>query len=159
MSDNLCNASARGDLQKVLELLQNGADVNGFNKYNRTALQVVNWANPDLVEALLREGANPNIRDPILNLTPLHDAARAGWIGSVQKLVQYGADVNLCDDNDNLPLHGAASEGNLEVIHLLIRLTADPGACNADGYTAGQLAHLHKEMEAAKCIEDYLSSN
>ncbi|KAF3834733.1 hypothetical protein F7725_027291 [Dissostichus mawsoni] len=87
MSDELCNAAARGKLPKVLELLQNGADVNGFNKYNRTALQ-----------ALLSEGADFKIRDPVLALTPLHDAARAGYIGSVQKLVQFGADVNLCDD-------------------------------------------------------------
>lgn len=39
-ADNLCKASARGNLPEVLLLLQNGADVNGFNRYNRTALQV-----------------------------------------------------------------------------------------------------------------------
>lgn len=39
-ADKLCKASARGDLPEVLLLLQNGADVNGFNRYNRTALQV-----------------------------------------------------------------------------------------------------------------------
>ena len=40
MPDKLCNASARGNLPEVLSLLTNGTDVNGFNKYNRTALQV-----------------------------------------------------------------------------------------------------------------------
>lgn len=38
--DKLCNASARGNLPEVLFLLQNGADVNGFNQFKRTALQV-----------------------------------------------------------------------------------------------------------------------
>lgn len=38
--DKLCNASAKGDLSKVLLLLQDGAAVNGLNTYNRTALQV-----------------------------------------------------------------------------------------------------------------------
>ena len=117
-------------------------------------LQVVNWACPDVVEALLSAGADFNIRDPVLGLTPLHDAARAGYIGSVQKLVRYGADVNLCDEIGNLPLHLAAMEGNLEVIRLLIGRTADPQA-----YTAGQLAHLHQKIEAAKYIEDYLRSS
>lgn len=38
--ESLCNASARGDLEKVLYLLQEGADINGRNKYKRTPLQV-----------------------------------------------------------------------------------------------------------------------
>lgn len=40
LTDKLCNASANGNLCEVLFLLQNGADVNGFNTYKRTALQV-----------------------------------------------------------------------------------------------------------------------
>lgn len=40
LEDQLCNASASGNLADVKRLLQNGADVNGFNKFNRTALQV-----------------------------------------------------------------------------------------------------------------------
>lgn len=38
--DRLCEASAQGNLAAVKQLLQNGVDVNGFNKFNRTALQV-----------------------------------------------------------------------------------------------------------------------
>lgn len=38
--DLLSNASASGNLADVKRLLQNGADVNGFNRFNRTALQV-----------------------------------------------------------------------------------------------------------------------
>lgn len=43
MADQLCNASASGNLPRVLVLLQSGAHVNGLNKYNRTALQVGNF--------------------------------------------------------------------------------------------------------------------
>lgn len=39
-ADELCNASARGQLEEVVGLLRNGADINGFNKFNRTPLQV-----------------------------------------------------------------------------------------------------------------------
>lgn len=38
--DLLCRAAATGDLQGVNNLLQSGANVNGFNGFNRTALQV-----------------------------------------------------------------------------------------------------------------------
>lgn len=40
VADKLCSASASGKLPEVLSLLKNGADVNGINTHNRTALQV-----------------------------------------------------------------------------------------------------------------------
>lgn len=40
LEDLLCNASASGNRTEVTRLLQNGANVNGFNQFNRTALQV-----------------------------------------------------------------------------------------------------------------------
>lgn len=40
LNDQLCTASAKGNLSDVLLMLNNGADVNGFNTFGRTALQV-----------------------------------------------------------------------------------------------------------------------
>lgn len=42
LSDQLCNASATGNLSEIITLLQNGADVNIKNVFNRTAIQVSN---------------------------------------------------------------------------------------------------------------------
>uniref|UniRef100_A0A3Q3FKH3 Cyclin-dependent kinase inhibitor 2C (p18, inhibits CDK4) n=1 Tax=Labrus bergylta TaxID=56723 RepID=A0A3Q3FKH3_9LABR len=122
-ADMLCNASASGQLLHVLFLLENGADVNGFNTFNRTALQVVKLGNTALVEALLVAGADPNVPDPVLNLTVTHDAAREGFIDSVRVLVDHGANTNLVDGQGNLPLHLAAREGHLDVTQLLIECT------------------------------------
>ncbi|XP_068563207.1 cyclin-dependent kinase 4 inhibitor C [Cebidichthys violaceus] len=159
MADLLCNASASGDLPRVLFLLSNGANVNGFNKYNRTALQVVKFGNAAVVEALLGAGADVNLRDPVCSLTVMHDAAREGYIDSARVLLDYGADTNLVDEKGNLPLHLAAREGNLEATRLLIGCTANPRAPNGAGDTAGQLAHIFKRVETAKYIDDYLSSH
>ncbi|XP_070764398.1 cyclin-dependent kinase 4 inhibitor C [Enoplosus armatus] len=158
-ADTLCTASARGNLPEVLSLLQNGADVNGFNKYKRTALQVVMLGNTALVRALLVAGADPNLRDRVLSLTVTHDAAREGFIDSVRVLVDHGADPNLVDDLGNLPLHLAAREGHLEVVQLLIGRTENPQAPNGLGDTARQLALNHKRMETVKYIDEYLSSD
>ncbi|XP_056271119.1 cyclin-dependent kinase 4 inhibitor C [Pseudoliparis swirei] len=159
MADQLCNASASGNLPRVLVLLQSGAHVNGLNKYNRTALQVVKLGNAAVVQALLRAGADPNLRDPVCGLTAMHDAAREGFVESVRALVDYGADLNIVDEQGNLPLHLAAREGHLEATQMLIGRTADPRGPNGLGYTAGQLAHIHKRVECAKYIHDYLSSH
>uniref|UniRef100_A0A3B5PTP8 Cyclin-dependent kinase inhibitor 2C (p18, inhibits CDK4) n=1 Tax=Xiphophorus maculatus TaxID=8083 RepID=A0A3B5PTP8_XIPMA len=107
----LCNASACGKLEEVLDLLKAGADVNGLNEFRRTPLQVAMLGNTELVRALLAAGADPNARDHILNLTVTHDAAREGFAETVRELVNHGADVNLADEIGNLPLHLAAREG------------------------------------------------
>ena len=46
-TDELCKASARGERDKVKFLLQHGANVSGFNRFNRTALQVGLWSFSD----------------------------------------------------------------------------------------------------------------
>ncbi|XP_075944014.1 cyclin-dependent kinase 4 inhibitor C [Anarhichas minor] len=159
MADSLCNASASGELPTVLFLLEKGADVNGLSKYNRTALQVVKLSKAAVVEALLRAGADPDLRDPACSVTVMHDAARAGFVDSVRLLLDYSADTNVVDKRGNLPLHLAAMQGNLEATQLLIGRTANPRAPNSAGHTAGQLAHIHKRVETAKYIDDYLSSD
>ncbi|XP_076009331.1 cyclin-dependent kinase 4 inhibitor C [Genypterus blacodes] len=156
-TDNLCNASARGDLPQVLLLLENGADINGYNKYGRTALQVVKLGAPAVAEALLKAGARPNLRDPVCGLTVMHDAAREGFADMVLVLLAYGANVNLVDTRGNLPLHLAAREGHLEAVKLLIGSTADPRKANGLGYTACQLALAYNKLDTAAYITEYLN--
>ncbi|XP_067369031.1 cyclin-dependent kinase 4 inhibitor C isoform X2 [Channa argus] len=158
LTDKLCNASASGNLHEVSILLQDGAHVNGFNTYKRTALQVVKLGNSALVEHLLVARADPNIRDPVLSLTVTHDAAREGFADAVRALIQHGADVNLVDEKGNLPLHLAAREGHLTVVQLLMEHTINPQTPNGQGYTAGQLAREHRRIDTADYIDAYLGS-
>uniref|UniRef100_H2S3X8 Cyclin-dependent kinase inhibitor 2C (p18, inhibits CDK4) n=1 Tax=Takifugu rubripes TaxID=31033 RepID=H2S3X8_TAKRU len=122
LEDLLCNASASGNRNEVTRLLQKGADVNGFNQFNRTALQTSDAA---LILQLLQAGANPDVADPACGLTLLHDTSREGFDDSVRVLLEHGADANRVDVKGNLPLHVAAREGHLKVVQLLIGKTTD----------------------------------
>ncbi|CAL8253750.1 unnamed protein product [Merluccius merluccius] len=135
-TDQLCSASANGNLAAVKQCLQNGAHVNGYNAYGRTALQVVKLGCPAVAVHLLEAGAEPDRRDPVLGLTVAHDAARDGFLDMLEVLVAHGADVNLADDRGNLPLHLAAQEGHAAAVALLERHTANPGQRNREGRTA-----------------------
>ncbi|KAF6734872.1 Cyclin-dependent kinase 4 inhibitor C [Oryzias melastigma] len=159
VQDELCNASARGDLPQVLSLLQQGAKVNGLNSFNRTALQVVKLACSELVDALLHAGADPNVRDHVLKLTVTHDAAREGFTDTVRVLINHDAAVNVVDEKGNLPLHLAAREGHLEMVQLLIEHTANPRAANAQGSTPWELAHDCNRKEAAEFIWAHLGDD
>lgn len=108
------------------------------------------------IAALLRAGANPNVRDPSCGLTVTHDAAREGFLDSVRILVQGGADVNIADNKGNLPLHLAAREGHLELVKLLIGFTEKPQKTNEEEVTAEQLARDHGKTDVAAFIQNYL---
>ncbi|XP_061594228.1 cyclin-dependent kinase 4 inhibitor C isoform X1 [Cololabis saira] len=155
-SDKLCNASATGDVKTVVDLLKKGADVNGFNQFNRTALQVVMLGHSRLIQVLLAAGADPDLPDPRLGLTVTHDAARQGFGESVRVLVSGGADVNLLDWDGNLPLHLAAAGGHLEALRALLPRTADPGQADGWGRSPWRLAIDHQQLDAAAAISQYL---
>ncbi|XP_010737145.3 cyclin-dependent kinase 4 inhibitor C [Larimichthys crocea] len=157
--DELCTASAMGNLPEVLSLLEKGADVNGLNKFGRTALQVVMLGSTPVIEVLLKAGADPDRRDQVCGLTVTHDAARQGFVDSVRLLLDYRADPNLCDYKNNLPLHLAAMWGRLEVVKVLIGRTADPQTPNCQGRTARQLAEDAGHADIVGYIHEYLNSH
>ncbi|MGL5721513.1 MAG: ankyrin repeat domain-containing protein [Brevinema sp.] len=72
---------------EVMKMVNEGADVNAKDRMGYTALHIASWnGNNELVEYLLRLGANPNVITPSGN-TPLKFASP-----SVRRLLlQYGA--------------------------------------------------------------------
>ena len=44
--------------------------------------------------------------------TPLHIASTHGYIHTVSLLLEYGADIDVWNDEDNTPLHLACINGN-----------------------------------------------
>ena len=57
--------------------------------------------------------------------TPLHSAAKAGYLNVVKLLVESGAPTVAETANGRIPLWYAAAEGNLSVVTYLIQQSHD----------------------------------
>ncbi|XP_069830162.1 cyclin-dependent kinase 4 inhibitor D [Dendropsophus ebraccatus] len=117
--DLLTRAAAQGDLAEVKRLLyQERIHPDCLNRFGKTALQVMMFGSTPVASELLKQGACPNIQDSY-GISPAHDAARTGFLDTLQVLVQYGADVNSPDASGSLPIHIALREGHTPVITFL----------------------------------------
>ncbi|XP_054253624.1 cyclin-dependent kinase 4 inhibitor B-like [Indicator indicator] len=112
VADELANAAARGDLQRVKELLDGAADPNTVNSYGRTPIQVMMLGSPRVAELLLQRGADPNRPDPSTGCFPVHDVARSGFLETLAALHRAGARLDLPDNRGRLPLDVAAGGPN-----------------------------------------------
>ncbi|KAI0477822.1 ankyrin repeat-containing domain protein [Xylariaceae sp. FL0804] len=110
---------------KVLHLLQNGADPNIKYAGLSTPLHpAAGRADATLCRLLLEHGADPNINHHDLG-APLHVAAKAGDLAVCALLLEHGADPNIHSYYRGVPLHVAAQNGRIAVCELLLDFHAD----------------------------------
>lgn len=68
---------------------------------------------------LLKHGADPNAADRSTGATPLHDAARAGFLDTVRLLVQYRAEPQARDNRARQPVDLAGENNHVDVVNFL----------------------------------------
>ncbi|KAM4604481.1 cyclin-dependent kinase 4 inhibitor B [Polymixia lowei] len=119
LEDDLASAAATGNTEGVDNLLQRGVDVNGVNCFGRTPLQVMMMGSTSVARLLLSRGADPNVTDIHTGTSPLHDAARTGFLDTVKLLVQFNADPKALDNRDRRPIDLARECGHGDVVTFL----------------------------------------
>ena len=134
----VANAAMDGDLAKLQQLVQSGADVNLAQGDGMTALH---WAaehgDSAMAATLLRSKANVKATTRIGDYTPLHVAARNGSAAVVRMLLAAGSDAKAVTNSGATSLHFAAAAGSPDAIAALIAKGADPNAKEKeDGQTA-----------------------
>jgi ankyrin repeat protein len=136
---DLLLASRNGNLDKVNELLNNGADVNAADDSDqKTALhEAAIYGHTDVVSLLLAKGADVNVQDEY-GYTPIHWAAENGHTDVVSLLLEKGADVNVQDEDGVTPIFYAALEGHKETARILQSNNADPKIKATSGYYEGK---------------------
>ncbi|XP_028631599.1 2-5A-dependent ribonuclease [Grammomys surdaster] len=116
----LLEAVNKGDVVRVQQLLDQGADVNVCDKsWGWTPLHnAVQIGSVDIVNLLLRHGADPHRRKKN-GATPFIIAGIHGDVRLLQILLSRGADVNECDENGFTAFMEAAERGNVEALRFL----------------------------------------
>lgn len=112
-----------GHLEAAEYLVRAGASVNtpSNNELRVTPLHsAVAGGHAAIVKMLLKNGANPNVRERG-GYTPLHTAAANGDLASIQLLILAGADLHLRSDDGKLPLHLAEEKEQHQAAELLKR--------------------------------------
>ena len=117
----LIAAAAKGKIEIVKLLLDNGAYVEARDSSNMTALHVsTSEGNQTLTKMLLDYGADVEARDNHLH-TPLHCAK----VGTARLLLSRGANIEAQNSEIQTPLHCRATDGNESMVRLLLDHGAD----------------------------------
>ena len=126
----LTRASRHGDLQKVIELLEAGANVNFRENPHMTNYSALHQAclgeRFEIVKVLLAAGAEI---DPYCAYsgggTPLHSACKGNNVEIVQYLLDHGANINAKDLQSRTPLAHARIYKNAAIIKILLERGAE----------------------------------
>lgn len=128
------------DIVKLLLSLSQPVNFGAVDSDGNSELaRAVISGNQNIVKALLDYGTdiitdNKNIAtESKKGIPPLHWAVRKGYTEISTLLLDYGADVDLVDEEGYTPLHWAAQKGFIEVVKLLLDRGAKPDEVDLEG--------------------------
>ena len=123
---NLVHAAESGNISRLRELLDRGADPNIHNSSGDTALIKASFNNKiEIARLLLDNDADPNIQNSYGD-TALRWASGRGHIEIVKMLLDRGANPNIQNNDGWTALIVAVLNNNSEIIRLLLNRGADP---------------------------------
>lgn len=106
----------------------------------------------NLVELLVRYGADVNEQSGDRGTSPLMEAAGTGRVGMTRLLLEAGADPDTVSTYGQSALILAASEGHLGTVQLLLEHGADTELVDHLGMTALKYAELFRHEEVGEAL-------
>ncbi|KAK1241257.1 hypothetical protein MKX08_001231 [Trichoderma sp. CBMAI-0020] len=117
----LCQAATIGDIQQIAGFLTQGANINGRNENNKTALQcaILN-DQEDASRLLLASGASIS-GSGWSDIPPLFLAASVGSLNTAKMLIEKGASIDEKSEWGESYFVGVVSSGNMEGLRFLLK--------------------------------------
>ena len=145
INDDLVWAAHAGELDKVKQLIEAGADPNSREAGGMGAL--LNF-HPQVTKYLLEQGANPDLQSNE-NILPVLVGVAGFNTPCVKLMLDAGADPNIASDhNGETALHHAAATSDVELVQMLLDAGANPNRRTRPGmktYTMWRDARVRGE--------------
>ncbi|XP_016350989.1 ankyrin-3-like isoform X7 [Sinocyclocheilus anshuiensis] len=128
-------AARAGNLEKALDYIKSGVDINICNQNGLNALHLASKeGHVEVVADLIKLGATVDAATKKGN-TALHIASLAGQADVVKELVNNGANIDTQSQNGFTPLYMAAQENHLDVVKFLLDNGSSQSIATEDGFT------------------------
>ncbi len=148
----LLEAAAEGDLDKVDSLLRAGVDANAINALGRTGIVTAAWrGHQEVVSKLLNAGVEIDAADNE-GRTALMWVSINGHPGIVNLLLEEGALVDVRDNTGATPLIRAAWNGHEEIVRSLMDAGADTQATDDAGMSALDRSDAVEELRISQIL-------
>jgi hypothetical protein len=145
-SDALDEAIVEDEVEIVRWILSQAKDAKAEAILQRPGIwsrcqRAVGVGAADVLRVLLGAGASCDERDHERGgETLLIDAAERGEVGCIEALLDFGADIDLADDDGETPLVRAAVRASLDAVNTLLSRGANPNRQNAKRESALSIA-------------------
>jgi ankyrin repeat protein len=132
----LIQAAFTGDIRRMKELINRGADVNAYDDGMTPLIGAALTGRVEAVKLLLDNGALVDTRNDF-GMTVLYVAAKAtdNRQEVVDILIKYGASVNIEDKNRDTPLKVALDRNDMDISEILLANGADINYQDKNGNT------------------------
>lgn len=136
----LCRKGMSSRTQESTALIDDGADVNGKDRWRETALiRAIACGDEGMAELLVSRGADLNVTDryatPALML-----AIGTGRSSLVKSFIRWGAELNVKNNLENTPVIQTIYIKRIDLLEMLLEAGADPNILDRNGNTALHVA-------------------
>ena len=120
-NQQLWEAARLGNFERMMDLLFRSKDYEPSSKDLSHGIHAAAvHGRDDIMELLIRHGADPGDNNMAQSFTPLMQAARSGHYNSVLMLIDHGASINAANDLGQTALHLPATNGHAPVVKALV---------------------------------------
>ncbi|MEO7861286.1 MAG: ankyrin repeat domain-containing protein [Nitrospirales bacterium] len=149
----LTNGATTGDVHKIKDLIDNGANPNASDPTGLTPLMAASHTGKvGILELLLEAGVPIDTKDSS-EYTALMFSCNAGQLSCARFLIEKGANVNEVDNDGSTPIMFCAQHGYNDIVTLLLEKGADPRVKGNHGLSAIGFAEQNGLAETKRILE------